>query len=75
LNVVYSSNGEVITVSETEIISGVKEVARSEGVLLSPEGSAAWKGIEKLLNQKRIGDQDVKILFLNTGSGYKYMFN
>jgi threonine synthase len=74
LDVIYSSNGEVITVSEAEIMAGIREVAKSEGILLSPEGSAAWKGIEHLLKQKKVAQND-RILFLNTGSGYKYRFD
>ena len=72
LEVIYSSNGEVITVSEEEIRQGIKDVASTEGILLSPEGSAAWTGIEHLLNKKKISPDD-KVLFLNTGSGYKYI--
>ena len=72
LDVIYSSNGEVITVSEAEIREGISEVAQTEGILLSPEGSAAWKGTEKLVSQKKVAPDD-KILFLNTGSGYKYL--
>jgi threonine synthase len=72
LEVIYSSNGDVVTVSEKEIIEGIKEVARTEGLLLSPEGSAAWKGIEHLLRNEKIME-DERVLFLNTGSGYKYM--
>ena len=72
LDVIYSSNGEVITVSEEEIAEGIKNVAGTEGILLSPEGSAAWKGIEHLLKGKKISSNDT-VLFLNTGSGYKYI--
>ena len=36
------------------------------------EGSAAWKGVEFLLRIGKITEGE-KVLFLNTGSGYKYM--
>jgi len=72
LDVIYSSEGDVITVSEEEIINGIKHVALTEGILLSPEGSAAWKGVERLIQQGKIASEE-KVLFLNTGSGYKHM--
>jgi threonine synthase len=74
LKVIYESEGEVVAVSEDEMIEGVKEVARSEGILLSPEGSATWKALFHLREQKVISNDD-KILLLNTGSGYKYLEN
>ncbi|MDQ6608850.1 MAG: threonine synthase [Bacteroidota bacterium] len=72
--VVYESAGAVITVTEDEIMRGIKEVAKTEGILLSPEGSATWKALDHLLNRKVIATTD-KILLLNTGSGYKYLEN
>ncbi|HWJ90311.1 MAG TPA: threonine synthase [Flavisolibacter sp.] len=70
--VIDASGGEVVTVTEKEIIDGVSEVAQAEGVLLSPEGGAAWKAIEKL-SQNGSVQRDQTVLFLNTGSGYKYI--
>jgi len=66
------SNGEVITVTEKEIIDGISELAKTEGIFVSPEGSAAWKALAHL-NQKGIIIDRNSILFLNTASGYKYM--
>lgn len=74
LQTILESNGEVLVVSEKEILEGVKEVASTEGVLLSPEGSAAWTGVKKLLKQNKI-TEDERVLFLNTGSAYKYIDN
>lgn len=74
LQVIRESNGEVVTVSEEEILSGVKEIAKAEGIWLSPEGSAAWKGLERLYKAKKIRAND-NVVFLNTGSGYKSMEN
>jgi threonine synthase len=52
----------------------VKEIAREEGIIVSPEGAAAWQGVLKLVTQNKIHPSE-KILVLNTGSGYKYMNN
>ncbi len=68
------SFGTALTVTEEEMISGVKEIASLEGILVAPEGAAVWKGLLKLLQSGFI-ERDEKILLLNTGSGYKYLEN
>jgi len=40
--VLQESNGMAYAVSEEEILAGVKEFAREEGILLAPEGAAVW---------------------------------
>jgi threonine synthase len=72
--VLHESKGMAYAVSEEEIIDGVKEIARAEGILVAPEGAATWKA---LLHLQRMGlvDAGDKIVLLNTGSGYKYMEN
>ncbi len=66
------SNGEAITVTEEEILDGINEIAKTEGIFVSPEGSAAWKAIAYLKQKGSIKDSDIILLF-NTASGYKYM--
>jgi len=66
------SKGEVITVTEKEITDGINEIARTEGLFVSPEGSATWKALAHLKQKGTIKDKD-NILLLNTASGYKYM--
>lgn len=68
------SNGEVITVSEEEIMEGINEIAKTEGIFVSPEGSATWKALAYLKQKGSIGNKD-NILLLNTASGYKYIEN
>ncbi|HJS55754.1 MAG TPA: threonine synthase [Chitinophagaceae bacterium] len=65
------SNGEVVTVTEKEIIDGVNEIAKTEGIFVSPEGSATWKALDYLKQKGSISEND-NILLLNTASGYKY---
>ena len=74
IQVLKESGGETCSITEAEIITSVKQIAAEEGVLVSPEGAAAWKGVVKLVHQQKI-DADEKILVLNTGSGYKYLEN
>lgn len=74
LQVLHESNGTAFAVSEEEIIEGVKEIARTEGMLVAPEGAATWKALQHLRNRQVIDEAD-KIVLLNTGSGYKYLEN
>ena|SRR5258705_7326522 len=68
------SNGEVINVTEKEIMDGISEIATREGIFVSPEGSAAWKALVHLKQKGTIKEEDT-ILLLNTASGYKYIEN
>lgn len=72
--VLRESGGMAYAVSEAEIVAGVKELARTEGIIISPEGAAVWKALLHLRRLKAIDSAD-KIVLLNTGSGYKYLEN
>lgn len=74
LNVLKESGGLAIAVSEQEILDGLKELARSEGLLVSPEGASLWKAMVKL-KKDGVLTGDEKIVLLNTGSAYKYFDN
>ena len=69
---IAESNGEVITVAEKEITDGIDEIGKTEGIFVSPEGSATWKALAHLKQNGTIKNKD-NILLLNTASGYKYM--
>jgi threonine synthase len=74
LRVLQKSNGTTISISEAEMIASVKEIAAIEGFIISPEGAAAWKAIEKMAALQLLNPSD-NILLLNTGTGYKYLEN
>lgn len=69
--IIKESNGMAIAVSEESILNATKELAGDEGRLLSPEGSAAYVGLKKLIEKDYI-HEDETVLFFNTGSWYKY---
>jgi len=71
LEVLHKSNGTALAVTEEEMETCMKEIATSEGLLLSPEGSATYMGLKKLIEKEWI-DQDSSVLLFNTGSWYKY---
>ncbi len=71
MDVIKESNGTVITTSEEDITKGISNIATKEGFLLSPEGSATYVAMQKLLYKYWIKESEEVLLF-NTGSWYKY---
>lgn len=74
LEVLRSSFGFPISISDESMIKAVKEIARKEGLLISPEGAALWAALVQLADAGTISRNE-RILLLNTGSGYKYLEN
>ena len=71
LQVLYESKGLAIEVSETDMQDEVMTTARLEGLLISLEGGACISAIRKLRASNSIKEGET-VLFLNTGSWYKY---
>ena len=69
--VVKESKGTAITVTEEEITKGIEDIAATEGLLLSPEGSATYIGLKKLIEKDYVKEDETVLLF-NTGAWYKY---
>jgi threonine synthase len=70
LDRLYQSNGIAIAVSENEIGSALKYLARVEGLFVCPEGAAAFAAIEKLpAGWIKKGE---RVVIVNTGTGLKY---
>jgi threonine synthase len=72
LQVLNDSGGEALSVTEQEILDSTKQIIKSEGIFLAPEGGALLAALRKLLVQNKIS-HDEKILILNTGGGEKYL--
>jgi threonine synthase len=69
---VYASGGEAIAVSDDELMTACRELARLEGILAAPEGGAGLAAIRHLVDEGKIARHESVVLF-NTGSGYKYL--
>jgi len=69
--VVKESKGTAITVSEEEMMNGIEVFAATDGMLLSPEGSATYMGLKKLIEKDYIREDETVLIF-NTGSWSKY---
>lgn len=71
LRAVRESGGFALTVSDEAIAAAQSEVARDEGLLLSPEGAATWAAFLHARSEGRIAATDKVVLF-NCASALKY---
>jgi threonine synthase len=74
LKVLRDSKGIALSISDSEMNTAVKEIARHEGMLIAPEGAALWQAYKKLKSSGWIQPGET-IVLVNTGSGYKYLEN
>ncbi len=72
LDAIRQSKGTALTVTDRELLVGVKAMASAEGVYPCPEGAATLAGLRKLLQQNAIDPEGV-IVLMNTGTAYKYL--
>jgi threonine synthase len=71
LRALRESHGAGVTVSEQEIVQGVKDAAANEGIFMAPEGGAAVAAMRKLKASGHLSPDDTVVTF-NTGTGFKY---
>lgn len=71
IRVLRESGGTALTVTDSELLEGVREFSRYQGIYACPEGGAVWKAAEKLLAAGWLKPGEEIVLF-NTGSGLKY---
>ena len=72
LEAVRESGGTAITVTDEEMIAGVKKLAEKAGIYAAPEGGATLAALEKLLASGAVGREE-RVLLLNTGAALKYI--
>lgn len=71
LEILEQSGGVALALSDAAILASLRDWARHEGVLLSPEGAAATAAYDHLLGTGFLSPDDRVVLF-NTGAGLKY---
>ena len=71
IRAVNESGGFAIAVDDDAILAAVEEVARTEGLMLCPEGAATFAAWRQALAEGRIGPDDTAVLF-NCATGLKY---
>lgn len=72
LAAIYDSGGAAVAVTDEEIVSAVKQLARREGLFACPEGAATVAALPKLLSSGTLSAKEEVVIF-NTGSGMKYL--
>lgn len=72
LESIRESNGYALTVSDKELMDGVKLLGKHSGIFSAPEGGATVAAIPKLLGLGQISPSDRVVCFI-TGSGLKYV--
>jgi threonine synthase len=71
LNAIYESKGTAVMVDELEIIAAMKNLARREGIMMSPEAAATYTAASKLKDSGFV-DSDESIVLFGTGAGILY---
>ncbi|MCH2386458.1 MAG: pyridoxal-phosphate dependent enzyme, partial [Pedosphaera sp.] len=71
LDAIRESDGFATAVDDDEIVAAVAEMARSEGLLLCPEGAATYAAFKQELASGRIAADETVVLF-NCATGLKY---
>jgi len=76
LNAARDSGGKCICVSDDELMKGVSDIAKHEGMFACPEGAATYAALKKMLAEGSV-DKSERVVLFNTGSGLKYtdLFN
>ena len=71
LNILRQSRGTALTVTDAQLMQGVEELARWQGLHCAPEGGAIWMAARQLKDSGWIRPDETVVLF-NTGAAVKY---
>lgn len=72
LRAVRQSGGTALAVRDADMVEGMRELGRLEGISAAPEGGAALQGLKQLLETGLAQPGDSVVLF-NTGGALKYL--
>jgi threonine synthase len=70
LKAIWESHGTAETVTDTEILSAQKMLARVEGLFVEPASASSIAGLKKLVENGTI-DKDERVVCVTTGHGLK----
>ena len=70
LNAVKETDGAYLSLSDSDILRAIPELARGVGVFAEPAGAAAYAGLVAAADQQLISAHE-SIVVLNTGNGLK----
>ncbi len=72
IRAVRESGGTAVTVSDEEMVEGMVEMARTEGVFAAPEGGATLAALRKLIEGGAVKREE-RVILLVTGNAHKYL--
>jgi threonine synthase len=72
LRAIRESGGTAVSVSDADMVAGMRDLGRFEGISAAPESGAALHAIRQLLNNGTIRGGESVVLF-NTGGALKYL--
>ena len=72
LRAIRESGGTALAVTDGEMVRGMRELGRREGISAAPEGGAALHAVKVLLQDGRMKRTDTVVVF-NTGGALKYL--
>ena len=72
IRAVRESGGTAVTVSDEEMVDGMVEMARTEGVFAAPEGGATLAALRKLI-EGGVVRREERVVLLVTGNAHKYL--
>ncbi len=72
LRALRESDGAAVAVTDEDMVEGMKELGRHEGVSAAPEGGATVAALRWLRHHGRITPDETVVLF-NTGGALKYL--
>ena len=72
LRALRESGGTALAVSDAEMIEGMRELGRLEGISAAPEGGATFVALRTLL-QRGVIPPDESVVLFNTGGALKYL--
>lgn len=72
LRAVRDSGGAAVAVDDADMITGMRDIGRLEGVSAAPEGGAALHALRVLIASGRVTPDETVVVF-NTGGALKYL--
>jgi threonine synthase len=72
LRAVRQSGGAAVAVDDADMVTGMRDLGRLEGISAAPEGGAALHALRVLIAEKRILPHHRVVVF-NTGGALKYL--
>ena len=67
---VRETDGAYLTVSDEEVLEGMRKLAREEGIFAEPAGATGYAGLVKAVRENLV-DRDEDIVVVVTGNGLK----